>query len=201
VIVAWSALWDEILSGGLGGDIGTYRGLLGIISIVLLAAGLYLWRTNPGPDDPAATAVGGTGDQGLWKASELLTGAGIAAVLACSFGITSAANLSPLPVTDFQVYETNWFWDLALLLISLGLVALGSLVGVRGPVYIGGIGLALFLVIAGLDLNEDSPDPENLGVWPIVLLVVGGLGVALSAVGEASLGDRPRQFVARLRGR
>lgn len=201
VIIAWSALWDEVLADGISADIGTFRGLLGIIAIILLAAGLYLWRTNPGPDDPAATAIEGTGDRGLWKASELLTGAGIAAVIACSLGISSAANLSPLPVTDFQVIETNWFWDVALLVISLGLVSLGSLIGVRGPVYVGGIGLLLFLGIAGLDLNEDSPDPESLGVWPIVLLVLGGLGVALSAVSEASLGDRPRQFVAKLRGR
>jgi hypothetical protein len=202
-IVAWSALWDKLLGDeGIAGHFGTYRGLLGILSIILLAAGLYLWRRN---DDSRVgdTGVEAAGDQGLWKASELLTGAGIAAVLACSLGITSIVQtLGPLGLFEFTFVETSSFWDVLLLIVSLGLVGLGSTIGTRGPVYVGAIGLTLFLLIVGFDLNEgEDADPTNLGLWPIVLVVGGALAVVLSGVKDASLGDQPKRFLQQLRGR
>ncbi len=199
LIVAWSELWNKILSDGIGAHFGVYRGLLGILAIGLLAGALYLWRTNPGGDQQASSATGITGDPGLWKASELLTAAGISAVIACSLGVTSVVNLNPLATASVQPIETTALWDILLLVISLGLVGLGSLIGVRGPVYVGAIGLFFFLVIAGFDLDSDTPDPTKLGGWPIVLLILGGLGIGLSLVREASLGDAPRRFVENLR--
>jgi hypothetical protein len=88
-----------------------------------------------------------------------------------------------------------------LLVVSLGLVAVGSQIGTRGPVYVGAIGLVFFLLIVGLDLNGDPPHPFKFGVWPWVLLVLGLLGLLLSFVKEASQGDQPRRLVASLRGR
>jgi hypothetical protein len=200
LIVAWSEIWNKILGDeGIGGHFGTYRGLLGILSIILLGGALYLWRSNPGAYRQASSATGTRGDPGLWKASELLTAAGVSAVIACSLGVTSVVNLNPLATTSVQPIDTSVFWDVLLLLISLGLVGLGSLIGVRGPVYVGAIGLFLFLVIAGFDLHSDPPDPTKLGVWPIVLLVLGALGIGLSLVKEASLGDAPRRFIENLR--
>jgi NADH:ubiquinone oxidoreductase subunit 6 (subunit J) len=202
-IIAWSALWQELLGDeGIAGHFGTYRGLLGIISIILLGVGLYLWRRN---DEAHVrdTGVEAAGDQGLWKASELLTGAGIAAVLACSLGISSIVQtLGPLGFFEFTFVETAAHWDVLLLLVSLGLVGLGSTIGTRGPVYVGAIGLLLFLFIVGFDLDEgEEADPTNLGLWPIVLVVLGGLAVLLSTVKDASLGDQPRRFLDQLRGR
>jgi hypothetical protein len=199
LIVSWSELWNKILSDGIGAHYGIYRGLLGILAIGLLAGALYLWRTNPGRDRGAASATGITGDPGLWKASELLTAAGISAVIACSLGITSVVNLNPLATTDVQPIDTSWFWDILLLVISLGLVGIGSLIGLRGPVYVGAIGLFLFLIIAGLDLDSETPDPTKAGGWPIVLLILGLGGIGLSLVSEASLGDAPRRFIENLR--
>jgi hypothetical protein len=200
LIVAWSEIWNKILGDeGIGGHFGTYRGLLGILSIILLGGALYLWRSNPGGDEQAASAIGTTGDPGLWKASELLTAAGVSAVIACSLGVTSVVNLNPLATTSVQPIDTSVFWDVLLLVISLGLVGLGSLIGVRGPVYVGAIGLFLFLIIAGFDLHSETPDPTKLGVWPIVLVVLGALGIGLSLVREASLGDAPRRFIENLR--
>lgn len=202
-IVSWSGLWDKLLGDeGIAGHFGTYRGLLGILSIILLAGALWLWRQGD------ETRVTGTvtddgGDEGVWKASELFTGAGIAAVLACGLGISNlaVATFAGPFGGEISIVRTALVWDVLLLLISLGLVGVGSLIGTRGPVYIGAIGLFLFLFIVGFDLNEDSPQPGNLGVWPILLLVGGGLLIGLSAVKEASLGDRPRQFLAGLRNR
>jgi len=200
VIISWTALWNKILSDGIGAHWGVYRGLLGILSIGLLAGALYVWRTNPGGDQAADSATESAGDVGLWKASELLTGAGIAAVIACSLGITALGNLNPLG-TGTPPIETSNLWDILLLGISLGLVAIGSQIGTRGPVYIGGIGLFLFLVIVGLDLNSTPPQPFKFGVWPWVLLILGVIGVGLSFTREASLGEQPRRFVENLRGR
>jgi hypothetical protein len=201
LIIAWSALWDKILGDeGIGGHIGVYRGLLGILSIGMLAGALYLWRTNQGGDTRAQTALEPAGDLGLWKASELLTAAGITAVLACSLGISSVQALNPLADEQVTAVATSWFWDILLLAISLGLVGIGSQIGVRGPVYVGAIGLFLFLLIVGFDLDEGTDaDPTSVGLWPIVLIVLGGLGIALSGVKEASLGDRPRQLINDLR--
>jgi hypothetical protein len=200
LIIAWTALWDELLSGGIGANWGVYRGLLGLIAIGLLAGGLYLWRTNPGGDETAATATGPAGDIGLWKASELLSGAGVAAVIGCALGITALGNLNPLG-TGTPPIETTNAWDILLLLVSLGLVGLGSQIGVRGPVYVGAIGLVLFLVIVGLDLNSTPPEPFKLGVWPWVLIGLGLIGIGLSFTKEASLGDQPRRLTENLRGR
>src|SRR4051794_16673165 len=200
LIVAWSAFWDELLSGGISAHWGIYRGLLGMIAIGLLAGGLYLWRTNRGGDEFAASATTPGGDLGLWKASELLTAAGIAAVIACGLGITALGNINPLG-TGTPPIETTNLWDVLLLVVSLGLVALGSQIGVRGPVYVGAIGLVLFLLIAGLDLNSEMPHPFSLGVWPWILLGLGVIALGLSFVREASLGDQPRRLTENLRGR
>ena len=184
-IVAWSALWDEII--GLGDSIGVYRGLLGILAILLIIGGIALWRAR---DD----------EEGLFAFSELFTGAGIAAVLACAFGITSVTSLIPIPLPGFTGIETNNLWDVLLLLVSLGLISVGSLIGTRGPVYIGAIGLFLFLLIVGLDLNSDSPDPTSLGIWPLLLVIGGGALTALS-LSSFTLGDRPQQWVRSLKGK
>jgi hypothetical protein len=200
VIISWTALWNKILSGGIGTHWGIYRGLLGLLAIALLAAGLYVWRNNPGGDDVGASATAPSGDLGLWKASELITGAGIAAVIACALGITAIGNLNPLSGSTPPIQTSN-LWDILLLLVSLGLVAIGSQIGTRGPVYIGGIGLALFLVIAGLDLNSAHPNPFKFGAWPWVLLILGLIGIGLSLTREASLGAQPRRFVDNLRRR
>jgi hypothetical protein len=200
LIISWSGLWNELLSGGIGGNWGVYRGLLGILAIGLLAGALYLWRNNPGGDEVAASATAPSGDLGLWKASELLTAAGITAVIACALGITALGNLNPLGTGTPPIQTTN-LWDILLLLVSLGLVGIGSQIGTRGPVYVGGIGLLLFLIIAGLDLNSTPPHPFKLGLWPWVLLGLGAIGVGLSYMREASLGDQPRRLVETLRGR
>jgi hypothetical protein len=201
VILSWTALWSKLLpDSGITSHWGVYRGLLGLLSIGLLAAALYVWRTNPGGDEVADTATEPAGDLGLWKASELLTGAGIAAVVACSLGITALGNLNPLG-TGTPPIQTSNLWDVLLLLVSLGLVGIGAQIGTRGPVYLGALGLVLFLGIVGLDLNSTPPNPFKFGGWPWVLLILGAIAVGLSYTREASLGDQPRRFVQNLRGR
>ena len=110
-----------------------------------------------------------SGDLGLWKASELLTGAGIAAVIAMRAGHRLHRQPNPLGAGNAAPIQTSNLWDILLLLVSLGLVAIGSQIGTRGPVYVGAIGLLLFLVIAGLRSQLDPAAPvqvRGLAVGP-----------------------------------
>lgn len=186
-IVSWSVLWDKILGDeGISGHIGTYRGLLGVLAILLLIAGIRVWRATRDKQE------------GQRKFSEFLTGAGIAAVIACGLGISTFLSFFPIPFTGGNAIGTSAVWDVLLLVISLALVGLGANMGVRGPVYVGGIGLVLFLLIAGLDLNSEPPHPTKLGIWPLVLLI-GGAGAMLASTSRGvSLGDGPRNWVRRI---
>ena len=186
-IVSWTALWDKILGDeGIGGHIGTYRGALGVLAILLVIAGIRIWRDEQ--DD----------EVGLWKFSEFLTGAGIAAVLGCSLGVTTLVALFPIPFVSNLAIGDSTLWDVLLLAVSLGLVGLGTTIGVRGPAYVGAVGLGLFLLIAGLDLNDKTPDPTNLGGWPILLLIAAGLAFFASFSEGVSLGNAPRDWVKRI---
>ena len=186
-IVSWTALWDKILGGqGISGHIGTYRGLLGVLAILLLIAGIRVWR---------ATA---DKEEGMRKFSEFLTGAGIAAVIGCGLGISTFLSLFPIPFTGGNPIGTSALWDVLLLVVSLALVGIGTNMGVRGPVYVGAIGLLLFLFIAGLDLNSKPPHPTKLGLWPLVLIIGGGGAIAASMSQGVSLGDGPRQWIRRI---
>jgi hypothetical protein len=189
-IVAWTALWDKVLGDqGIGGHIGTYRGLLGIYAIAVLVAGVAVWRAQSDEEE------------GRRRFSEFFTGAGIAAVLGCSLGASSYLNLFPIPLAGGSPIGTNLFWDALLLVISIGLVGIGANLGLRGPVYVGSVGLFLFLIIAGYDLDENPPRPDKLGIWPIVLVIAGIGAIAASMSEGVSLGDRPKQWVRRISGR
>ena len=109
--------------------------------------------------------------------------------------------LGPLAPSTVSPIGTSNLWDMLLLVVSLGLVAIGAQIGTRGPAYVGALGLVLFLGIAGLDLNNTPPHPFSLGVWPWVLLGVGVIVIGLSFTRDSSLGDQPQRFVRNLRGR
>ena len=192
LLVAWLAVWNKLLSDGVFNDFGTLRGLLGAFAVVALVIGLYLWRTQP---------------EGLWKASELLTVAGIAAVLGTAvisvtraFAVQVVSALAPGQVAGGA--GTTFIWDVITLFVVVGLILLGTLIGARGPVYVGAIGLLLFVLIVGQDLDAGLGDQEN-GIfgWPIFLLLLGLAAIGLSFTREASLGDQPSRFVRNLRGR
>jgi hypothetical protein len=192
LLVAWLAVWNKLLSDGVFNDLGTLRGLLGAFAVGALVVGLYLWRTQP---------------DGLWKASELVTVAGIAAVLGTAvISVTRAFAVQVVnAVAPGQVAGgagTTFIWDVITLFVVVGLILLGTLIGSRGPVYVGAIGLLLFALIVGQDLDADLGDQANgFFGWPVFLLLLGVGAIGLSFTREASLGDQPSRFIRNLRGR
>lgn len=153
LIIAWLTLWNELLDAGLGDDIGTLRGLLVLIALILLGVA-------------AAVGIRGRPEGG---ASDLVTAAGIAAVTA---GGISIAALSSLVFFGAPAIGTNLLWDLELLVASLALLLYGAGSGARGPVYVGAIGLFAFTYVVGLDLDDESPAGTVAG-WPLILLAAG----------------------------
>jgi hypothetical protein len=160
LIVSWSALWDKILSGGIAEHLGAYRGLLLVLAALMLLAAFVI---SLGGDD---------GEPGPTRSSDIVTGAAVAAVIAAGLSFTSVVGLSN-PLLSLPVADSSLFWEIALLVVSLAAVAYGSRVGARGPTYIGGIGLFMFVLIAGADINDSTPEAKIVG-WPLVL-VIGGL--------------------------
>jgi len=160
LIVSWLALWDGLLDDGVSADIGTLRGLLVIVAAILLliAAGLSM---RIGIPERAAGDVG--------------TAAALAAVAA------GAISLGALP-DDIAIFflgfadlgnGTSLFWDVYLLVVSVGAVLFGAGSGIRGPAYVGALGLFAFTLVVGLDAGDDNPDGGLL--WFPVLLVVAGI--------------------------
>ncbi len=162
LIIAWLGLWDELLSEGLGGDFGTLRGLLVVIALILLAIA-------------AVVSVRGRPEGG---GTDVVTAAGLAAVGA------GAITLATIVVGPFFVspgvpgstvdspFDTSVFWDLELLVASLGLLLYSGVSGFRGPGYVGALGLLSFIYVVGGDLDDSSPAGKVVG-WPLILLLIG----------------------------
>lgn len=173
--IAWLALWDEILANGIGGDAGTFRGLCMIAALLLVVL---------------AWAIETRGREGS-EAAELVTAAGLIFVVGA--GLIGLSDLSSLVVSPDVTptsggVEPSLFWDLVLLGGSILLIAAGGLTRVRGPIYAGAAGIVTFVLLVGVDLDDETPAGETIG-WPLVLLVAAALAIAASlAAGRRSAG-------------
>ena len=192
VIIGLSALWDKILSNGLFTHYGIYRGLLVIYGLLLLAGAFAVYRLDPF----ARLRPGGTGasEPDRWlRAQDVVTGAAIAAVAAGA--ITFTAFFAQASVFAVRVASPSLLWDIELLVASLLAVIWGSRVGVRGPTYVGAIGLLIFLIDVGSEVGVDVPDSTIVG-WPLILALVGAGLFVISLIASVETPDAE----ARLRG-
>jgi hypothetical protein len=171
LLIAWLALWDKVLTHPSG---NTNRWLLLIVGVVLVAAAVGLAR------------------RGRRESSEVVTVAGIAGVAAASLGVflgaisaalsrvSAGGGLTP-SLGAFNVRQ-HFIWDLVLLLIALALISYGSRARVRGPGYVGALGLLIFLVSVGDQLNArlsgGTPSGSVVG-WPLALLLIGAAALGL----------------------
>lgn len=193
VIIGLSALWDKILSNGLIAHYGIYRGLLVIYGLLLLAGAFAVYRFDP----LARLRPGGVraSEPDRWlRAQDVVTGAAIAAVAAGAITFTAffaqTNSLFAPPVAS-----PSLLWDLELLVASLLAVIWGSRVGVRGPTYVGAIGLLIFLIDVGSEVGVDVPDSTIVG-WPLILALVGAGLFVISLIASVETPDAE----ARLRG-
>jgi hypothetical protein len=193
VLVAYLAFFDEVLTDGVFSDTDLLRGLLLAYAVVMVAVGIVLWRRDR---------------EGLWQGSELLTAAGIAAVTA-TLVISLTGSIGHDIQSAFSLggdggkgESPSGLWDIGGLLVSLFLIISAALIGTRGPVYVGAIGLVLFAVVVGQNLDADPNERENgFFWWPFILLILGAGAIAASLLPEASLGRRPRRWVRKVSGR
>ena len=164
--IAWLSLWDEILENGVGDDAGTFRGLCMVAALILVALAWMLEKR---------------GREGF-EAAEVVTAAG--AIFVVGAGLVGLSSIQSLLVpadvapTSGGV-EPSLFWDLVLLGGSILLVAAGNLTNVRGPVYVGAAGIAVFVLLVGLDLDDDSPAGKLVG-WPLILLLAAVAAIVAS---------------------
>jgi hypothetical protein len=125
-------------------------------------------------------------DRDAPQAPEFVTAAGIAGVLVGTIGILAGAGdaLGSLFFggTPEGGEGQSFIWDLFLLLFSLGLVAYGAAAHVRGPAYVGFLGLLAFAILQGAEVNAllegEQPDSSFAG-WPLILLLIGAAAMAL----------------------
>src|SRR4051794_2923247 len=166
-IFAWLFLWDWIASPGVNG----FRWLLILLGLAYLAAALAL--------------RGGNRPQG----DELVTAAGIVGVLVGFIGVAQTA-LQAVVGSALSLpggtHGQGFFWDLMLLLVSLASVGYAAMARVRGPAYVGSVGLLTFAGLLGVELSDLAegkiPDGSLVG-WPLALLLLGGatLGAGVAA--------------------
>ncbi|MGH2987261.1 MAG: hypothetical protein ACRDLO_11340 [Solirubrobacterales bacterium] len=162
LIVAWLGLWGELLEDGLGADAGTLRGLLVLAAVIVLVAGATLGRFG--------LPEGGFAD--------MVTAAGLAAVAAGAISLIALGDV--LFFFAEPEVEASLFWDAWLLLVTLALLIYGALARIRGPAYVGALGLIAFTYLVGLDADDPTPSGSLLG-WPLVLVAALAL-LVLSAL-------------------
>lgn len=171
---AFLAFLDKVLSGGLESDLDTIRWLLLLLAAALLVAAFVVRRRTR--VDPYAAF------------SDLLTGAGLVALIAFSLGpIVSLVVLSffgafpDAGAGDFvsEVGGQDTIWDVLTLLVGTVFVLFGLGQGLRGPVYVGGAMLVVFTFSVGLDLDDPSPEGKLVG-WPLLICLIGAALFAAS---------------------
>lgn len=172
-LVAWLLLWDKLLDDP---EVDTFRWLLVILALIYTAGAMAL-RSS-----------------GSRQASELVTGAALAAVAAGGIAAVQAAVslAGSLGLGELgSGADTNVFWDVFLLVVSAGAIVYGVRAGARGPTYAGGLGLFAFIVVVGVELSKltdgESPGGDLVG-WPLLLLVLGGAAIVAGRSGSGAVG-------------
>lgn len=163
---AWLAFLDQALSDGLDSDLSTVRALLLVFAGALIVAA-FVVRGRARVEPEAAFG-------------ELLTGAGLAALIAYSLGplvaltaLSISTSFGPTPdEVGFVSQRQDMIWDVLTLLTGAGLIVFGLGRGLRGPVYVGVLMVLLFTMSVGLDLDDATPEGKVVG-WPLLLCVLG----------------------------
>ena len=183
-IATWLFFWEMLLDDP---STTAFRWLLLVLCVLYVVLAFAL-RDRDAPQGP-----------------EFVTAAGIAGVLVGTIGLVGAGGallfFGGVGGGTGGDGGQSFVWDVFLLLFSLGLVAYGAAAHVRGPAYVGFVGLLAFAIIQGAEVNAllegDEPDSSVAG-WPLILLLVGVAALVLGMfirkpppAGAAVPGDSP----------
>lgn len=116
-------------------------------------------------------------------AVQLINAAGVV-TLVLAFTVLAAAvvrSIGLLPAFYGELGPASFGWKLYILAVGFGLVAYAGVDREPGPAYIGVAVLAAFAALVGLPVSGRG----SLVGWPLFLLIIGGLGLAI--------GLRPRE--------
>lgn len=124
------------------------------------------------------------------QGDELVTAAALVGVLVGFIGVAQATAQALLGGAFGGVpggHGQSFFWNLVLLLVSLASVGYAAMSRVRGPAYVGFLGLLLFAGLVGVELSSivtgKTPDGAFVG-WPLALLLLGGAALAAGIASE-----------------
>ena len=169
-----------------GGIAAVSAGVLGVIVGALVGVS----RTVTTALGAGSTSAGSSSSRivGISSGNHISSGA---RHLSSSRVLTSAhhASSSPhIPSGLFAIHTNglqHFGWDVYLLILSLGLVWVGSRVRARGLGYVGGFGLVAFLISVSAQITRlESGRAPSTGVvgWPLALLIIGVVGLASPAL-------------------
>jgi hypothetical protein len=168
LLFAWQLAWEGTLTHV---SAAATRSLLMLAAVLLLAVAGRLAR---------AGAIG---------ARELFTAGGIAAVAAGVQGVITSTlgglfgfgdNESHGPFHHPVSNPQNFGWNLYLLVVSALLLWFGARSRARGPAYVGGVGLVVFIIGVSVRITEsgEASSGATLAGWPLALLLLGIAGLA-----------------------
>lgn len=121
------------------------------------------------------------------QAPELGTAAGFCAVLAGVLGGVISLTKEEVEIFFSETLELTQgeVWNAYLVIVSVACVAYAAWTGGRGPAYMGALGLLVFALVVGYESND-------VVGWPLLLLVVGAVGIALGLGLEKRARERPK---------
>jgi hypothetical protein len=171
---AWMLVWIKIFPDPSG---NTVRWLLLGGGVALLLAAVVV-------DLAGAMGAGELATVGaLGAVLAGLLGVFISVFTAAFAGLVSVGDSSPglLGHVSGVSGEQTTGWDIYLLVVAVALIVLAARSRIRGPGYVGALGLILFLLstIAQLaHIGAGHAHSHGLLGWPVVLLVLGLAGLA-----------------------
>ena len=180
LIVSWVSVWEKILGSP---SFNTFRWLLFAIGgiYVLLA---YLRRADGWHRD--LVTAGGVAFVSIGVISAVVVLFVSAFLVGFSSGSGSGVGSgsvghyvdlrgSPVP--------SDW-WTISLLVEAVGLIMYAARTGRRGPGYVGAVGLGVFALLVGLNIQAlaSGQSRSTVSGWPLILLIGGGALVVLSFV-------------------
>ncbi len=182
----WELLWGIIIPHQ---SASTVRWLLILAAVLLFAAAAGLARARAIGSRELAT-VGGlvavaAGVLGVIQAAVQELFGGLLTVTSEDHGTSSTSLSHHTPSLHSFQGSQSVGWDLYLLVVSALLVWLAARVRARGLGYVGAIGLLAFTVDVSLRVTEGSTTEVTssaLAGWPLALLLLGLIGIALPRV-------------------